>query len=148
MSSFKNKLALRLLDVIGNKDDSVLRFSIIIIFLVFGMFKWFEFEVRALEPLILGTWLQVFNFFLGLHGTSYFLGVVELTTVVLLLVGFKRPLYGASGAGLVILTGVVTLSLLPQLKSLDSFIFKDVMLIGIGLTLLKRDLMRWRLTQP
>ncbi len=66
-----------------------------------------------------------------------------MTTVILLIAGFKRPLLSMIGAGLLILTGLVTLSLLPQLGGLDAFIFKDIMVVAIGLTLLKRDLIRW-----
>lgn len=107
------------------------------------MAKWFEFEVQALEPIFTKTWLGIFPYFLGLHGSSYFLGVVELSTMLLLIAGIKRPELGMIGAGLLILTGLVTLSLLPQLGKLDSFIFKDIMVVSIGLTLLKRDLIRW-----
>lgn len=108
------------------------------------MAKWFEFEVQALEPIFTKTWLSIFPYFPGLHDSSYFLGVVELITVILLIAGFKRPDLGMIGAGLLILTGLVALSLIPQLGGLDSFIFKDIMVVAIGLTLLKRDLIRWK----
>lgn len=134
----------RVVHFLASKEPMVLRLSVIIIFLVFGVAKWFEFEVQALEPIFIKTWLGIFPYFLGLHGSSYFLGVVEMTTVILLIAGFKRPLLGMIGAGLLILTGLVTLSLLPQLGGLDSFIFKDIMVVAIGLTLLKRDLIRWK----
>lgn len=133
----------RAIHFLTSKEPVILRLSVIIIFLVFGMAKWFEFEVQALEPIFTQTWLSIFPYFLGLHGSSYFLGVVELSTVLLLIAGFKRPELGMIGAGLLILTGLVTLSLLPQLGKLDSFIFKDIMVVSIGLTLLKRDLIRW-----
>lgn len=148
MPVIKKNVLLHLLNLIGKKDDVILRLSVIIIFSAFGFIKFFEFEVRALEPLILNTWLEVFHYFLGLHGTSYFLGVVEVLTVFLLFTGFKRPLFGVAGAALVILTGMVTLSLLPQMKSFDAFIFKDILLIGIGLTLVKRDLLRFSVMRP
>lgn len=148
MPIIKKNLLLRLLNLIGKKDDAVLRLSVITIFAAFGFIKFFEFEVRALEPLILNTWLEFFHYFLGLHGTSYFFGVVEVLTVFLLFAGFKRPTYGVAGAGLVIVTGMVTLSLMPQMKTFDAFIFKDILLIGIGLTLVKRDLLRLSVTRP
>lgn len=129
--------------LINKKDIIALRLSLIIIFLFFGIAKWFEFEVQALTPIITTTWLNIFNSVLGLHGTSYFLGVVELTTVALLLLGFKNPMAGAAGAAMIILTGLVTLSLLPQLGTVDSFIIKDLMVVAIGFSLLKHDLIRW-----
>lgn len=143
MTTAKQVCASRAIHFLTSKEPLVLRLSIIIIFLVFGMAKWFEFEVQALEPIFTKTWLSIFPYFLGLHGSSYFLGVVELSTVLLLIAGIKRPELGMIGAGLLILTGLVTLSLLPQLGKLDSFIFKDIMVVAIGLTLLKRDLLRW-----
>ncbi|WP_343551720.1 DUF417 family protein [Pantoea sp.] len=131
------------INFLNKKDIIALRLSLIVIFLFFGIAKWFEFEVQALTPIITATWLNIFNQVLGLHGTSYFLGGVELTTVVLLLLGFKNPMAGAAGAAMIILTGLVTLSLLPQLGTIDSFILKDIMVVAIGLTLLKQDLIRW-----
>ncbi len=44
---------------------------------------------------------------------------------------------------IVIVTGITTLSLLPQLGKIDSFIIKDVLLIGAGAVLLKHDLKRY-----
>ncbi|MBJ0340633.1 hypothetical protein JFK78_24295 [Escherichia coli] len=44
---------------------------------------------------------------------------------------------------IVIVTGITTLSLLPQLGKIDSFIIKDVLLIGAGAVLLKYDLKRY-----
>lgn len=129
--------------LLNKKDIIALRLSLIVIFLFFGIAKWFEFEVEALTPIITTTWLNIFNQVLGLHGTSYFLGIVELTTVALLVLGFKNPMAGVAGAVMIILTGIVTLSLLPQLGTIDSFILKDIMVVAIGLTLLKQDLIRW-----
>jgi uncharacterized membrane protein YkgB len=121
-------------------DLIALRLGVIAIFAVFGTIKWFDFEVQALQPLLTTTWLKVLHDLFGAHGASYFLGVVETLT----LVGFVKPLYGAVASVLVVLTALVTLSLLAQLDPLDSFIFKDILLIGAGLTLLKHDLQRWQ----
>jgi uncharacterized membrane protein YkgB len=144
MQETKKVFVSRAIHFLESKDQIVLRLSIITVFLVFGIAKWFEIEVQALEPLITKTWLNIFNYLFGLHGTSYFLGVVELATVMLLIAGFSNPALGAIGAALVVLTGLVTLSLLPQLRVFDSFIFKDVVIAAVGLTLLKRDLVRWQ----
>lgn len=45
-----------------------------------------------------------------------------------------------TGDIIVIVTGLVTLSLLPQLGKVDSFVIKDVLLLGAGSVLLKYDL--------
>jgi uncharacterized membrane protein YkgB len=125
-------------------DLIALHLGVIAIFAVFGTIKWFDFEVQALQPLLTTTWLKVLHDLFGAHGASYFLGVVETLAFVALIVGFGKPQYGAAGSLLVVLTAIVTLSLLPQLDALDSFIFKDILLIGAGLTLLKHDLLRWQ----
>ena len=124
-------------------DIVILRLSVIIIFMLFGTYKWFDFEVMALEPLISTTWLNILYILFGVHGGSYFLGVVETITFLALIIGFFRPAAGILGDMIVIVTGITTLSLLPQLGKIDSFIIKDVLLIGAGAVLLKYDLKRY-----
>lgn len=123
-------------------DVIALRLSVIFIFALFGTYKWFAFEANALNHLLPGTWLGVFYPYLGVQGVSYALGVVENITLLALVVGFVRPAAGVLGAVMVIGTGLVTLSLQPQLGRIDSFIIKDILLVGIGLTLLRHDLRR------
>ncbi|HCR9734734.1 MULTISPECIES: DUF417 family protein [Citrobacter] len=124
-------------------DIVILRLSVIGVFMLFGTYKWFDFEVMALEPLISSTWLNILYLIFGVHGGSYFLGVMETITFLALIIGFARPGVGISGDLIVIATGVTTLSLLPQLGKIDSFIIKDVLLIGAGAVLLKYDLTRY-----
>ncbi|ELP5164101.1 DUF417 family protein, partial [Escherichia coli] len=73
-------------------------------------------------------------------GGSYFLGIVETITFLALIIGFFRPAAGVLGDIIVIVTGITTLSLLPQLGKVDSFVIKDVLLLGAGSVLLKYDL--------
>jgi len=124
-------------------DMVILRLSVITIFMLFGTYKWFDFEVMALEPLISTTWLNILYILFGVHGGSYFLGVVETITFLALIIGFFRPAAGILGDIIVIVTGITTLSLLPQLGKIDSFVIKDVLLIGAGAVLLKYDLKRY-----
>ncbi|MEX3241998.1 DUF417 family protein [Serratia quinivorans] len=124
-------------------DMIILRLSVITIFMLFGTYKWFDFEVIALEPLISSTWLNILYILFGVHGGSYFLGVVETLTFLALIIGFLRPVAGLLGDIIVIVTGITTLSLLPQLGKIDSFVIKDVLLIGAGVVLLKHDLKRY-----
>lgn len=124
-------------------DMVILRLSVITIFMLFGTYKWFDFEVMALEPLISTTWLNILYILFGIHGGSYFLGVVENLTFLALIIGLFRPVAGMLGDIIVIVTGITTLSLLPQLGKIDSFVIKDVLLIGAGAVLLKHDLTRY-----
>ncbi|HAI8717777.1 TPA: DUF417 family protein [Escherichia coli] len=123
-------------------DMIILRLSVISIFMLFGTYKWFEFEVMSLEPLISATWLNILYTMFGVHGGSYFLGVVETIAFLTLIIGFFRPAAGVLGDIIVIVTGTTTLSLLPQLGEINSFVIKDVLLIGAGAVLLKHDLKR------
>ncbi|MED7793186.1 DUF417 family protein [Klebsiella aerogenes] len=123
-------------------DFIALRLSVIFIFALFGTYKWFAFEANALDHLLTGTWLGTLYPYLGVRGVSYALGVTENITLLALIAGFFRPAAGALGAVMVIGTGLVTLSLQPQLGRIDSFIIKDILLVGIGLTLLRHDLRR------
>lgn len=132
----------KIIYILSKTDIAILRLSVIVIFALFGTYKWFDFEVQALEPLISTTWLHVLYTLFGVNGGSYFLGVMETLTFLALIIGFSRPLFGAAGAFMVIMTGITTLSLLPQLGKIDSFIIKDILLIGAGAVLLKNDLIR------
>ncbi|MFA9486368.1 MULTISPECIES: DUF417 family protein [unclassified Moraxella] len=122
-------------------DITILRLSVCLIFFTFGMTKWFDFEVEILKPMISPTWLNFLYEWLGYHGTSYFLGVVEGIAYIALAVGYWKPRWGIIGSMTVLLVSSVTLSMLLQL-GFNSFIFKDILLIGAGLVLLKYDLNR------
>lgn len=121
-------------------DIIALRSCVLIIFLVYGIAKWFDFEVELLKGIISNTWLEILYTLFGYHGAGYFLGVVEGIAYVSLAIGFFKPKVSILGDLIVIATGLVTLSLLPQLGRFDGFIFKDILLIGAGLVLLKHDL--------
>lgn len=138
MNTAKTSLSQRF--IASNIDIVILRLCITLIFLVYGIFKWFDFEVEALKPIINGTWLEVLYHLFGYHGASYFLGIVEGIAYISLLIAFFKPKAGIIGDLIVIATGLVTLSLLPELGKLNGFIFKDLLLIGGGLVLLKHDL--------
>ena len=77
----------------GDLDLHLVRGSMVLIFLLFGYQKWWEYEVQALDPFIrygpLTSWMYpVF----GEHGASYFLGVSEWLTAALLKRSAKRGL--------------------------------------------------------
>ncbi|HDR1815068.1 TPA: DUF417 family protein [Pasteurella multocida] len=125
----------------SNLDITLLRLSVILLFFIFANTKWFEFEIEALKPIISASWLSFLYDLFGVHNTSYLLGIVESLAYVSLMIGFKQPKVGLLGSGLVFITALVTVSLLPQL-GFDGFIFKDILLIGIALVLFKYDLNR------
>ncbi|HDR1062404.1 DUF417 family protein [Pasteurella multocida] len=135
MLLYRKKLQQSDLDII------VLRLLVILLFFVFGNTKWFEFEVEALKPIISASWLSFLYDLFGVYNTSYLLGIVESLAYLSLMIGFKQPKVGLLGSGLVFITALVTVSLLPQL-GFDGFIFKDILLIGIALVLFKYDLNR------
>ncbi|QKF93114.1 DUF417 family protein [Campylobacter sp. CCUG 57310] len=126
----------------SNCDINFARFAVILIFCIFGNFKWFEFEVEALKPLFSTTWLNFLSALLGSHGASYFLGVVETVAYISLIIGYFKPKAGVLGSLIVIVTALTTLSLLPQLGKPDGFILKDIFTLSLGLILLKHDLLR------
>src|SRR5215467_15868872 len=89
----------------GDLDYQLVRGSMVLIFLLFGYQKWFEYEAQTLVPFIsngpLTSWMYpVF----GLHGASYFLGVSEWLTAALLIGGFWNPKAGILGAVLSVAT--------------------------------------------
>jgi uncharacterized protein DUF417 len=72
-----------------NLDDHLIRASMVIIFLLFGYQKWFEYEVQVLVPYIsngpLVSWLYPA---FGIRGGSWFLGIMEWLFCLLLFWGF------------------------------------------------------------
>jgi hypothetical protein len=73
----------------GNTDFHLVRASMVIIFLLFGYPKWFEYEAQVLVPYIsngpLIWWLYPA---FGIRGGSWFLGAAEWLICLLLLWGF------------------------------------------------------------
>src|SRR5262249_24139509 len=140
----------------GNLDLHLVRGSMVLIFLLFGYQKWFEYEVRTLVPFIeygpLTRWMYpVF----GHHGASYFLGVSEWLTAALLIWGFWNPRAGLLGAILSVGTFVTTVSIIPfmpggwdpaagfpAMAGNVPFLMKDVVLLAVSFYLLKQDAVR------
>jgi uncharacterized membrane protein YkgB len=140
----------------GDLDLHLVRGSMILVFLLFGYQKWFEYEAQTLIPFIsngpLTSWMySVF----GLHGASYFLGVSEWLTAALLIWGFWNPRAGALGAFLSVGTFVTTVSIIPfipdgwnadagfpAMQGNVAFLMKDVVLLAVSVYLLKQDVVR------
>src|SRR5215475_9376757 len=140
----------------GDLDFHLVRGSMVLIFLLFGYQKWFEYEAQTLIPFIshgpLTSWMYPV---LGLHGASYFLGVSEWLTAALLIWGFWNPKAGILGAILSVGTFVTTVTIIPFLpdgwdaaagfpamKGNVAFTMKDVVLLAVSVYLLKQDVVR------
>jgi uncharacterized membrane protein YkgB len=137
-------------------DEHIVRASMVLIFVLFGYQKWFEYEAQGLIPFIqngpLTSWMYpVF----GLHGATWFLGVSEWLTAALLVSGFWNPRAGVLGAILSVGTFVTTVTIIPfmpdgwdaaagfpAMKGNVAFLMKDFVLLAVSIYLLKQDVAR------
>lgn len=138
----------------GNFDYHLIRASMVIIFLLFGYQKWFEYEAQVLVPYInsgpLISWLYpVF----GIRGGSWFLGVMEWIFCLLLFWGFWNRQAGILGALGSCVTYMATVTIIPfmpngwdevaggfpAMTGNVPFLMKDVVLLAASFYLLKQD---------
>ena len=130
--------------------------GVVLPLLLIGLLKFTQFEVEALKPLISGTpWLAWMYSVFGETGASYLLGMVEITTALLLIASPWSSRAGVVGGALGGLTFLVTSSLLfalpvwegslggfPALNGAGQFLIKDVALLGISLVVMGDSLTR------
>src|SRR5713226_754795 len=141
----------------GDLDLHLVRGSMVLIFVLFGYQKWFEYEAETLIPFIsngpLIFWLYpVF----GVRGASWFLGASEWFFAALLFSGFwnkKAGVLGALGC-LFAMIGTVTIipfmpdgwaasaGGFPAMQGNVAFLMKDVVLFAVSFYLLKQDVER------
>jgi uncharacterized membrane protein YkgB len=138
-------------------DYHLIRGSMVLIFLLFGYQKWFTYEAQVLIPFIsngpLISWLYpVF----GVRGASWFLGVSEWLTCLLLFAGFWNKRLGILGAAGSCLTFIGTVTIIPfmpdgwassaggfpAMVGNVPFLMKDVVLLAVSFYLLKQDVAR------
>jgi uncharacterized membrane protein YkgB len=139
-------------------DYHLIRASMIIIFVLFGYQKWFEYEAQVLIPYIsngpLISWLYpVF----GIRGGSWFLGVSEWLIGALLILGFRNKTLGMLGALGSVVTFFCTVTIIPFMPDgwvaaaggfpamapdTVAFLMKDVVLLAASIYLLKQDALR------
>lgn len=141
----------------GDLDYHFIRAAMVIIFLLFGYQKWFEYEAQVLIPFIsngpLISWMYpVF----GVRGASIFLGVSEWAIFLLLLWGAWNRTAGVLGALGSCATFVATVTIIPfmpngwdevaggfpAMTNNVPFLVKDVALLAASFYLLKQDVMR------
>ncbi len=129
--------------------------GVILPLLLIGGMKFTTVEIEALKPLIsLTPWLSWMYPVFGEAGSSYILGVIEITTAVLLLARPWSVIAGAMGGALAALTFLVTCSIMlafpiwepalgfPALGPAGQFLIKDIALLGVALVLLGESLAR------
>src|SRR5215510_12311567 len=140
----------------GDLDLHLVRGSMVLIFLLFGYQKWFEYEAQGLKPFISNGPLTFWMYpVFGLHGATYFLGVSEWLTAALLIWGFWNPKAGVLGAILSVGTFITTVTIIPFLpdgwdpaagfpamKGNVAFTMKDVVFLAVSVYLLKQDVVR------
>lgn len=124
--------------------------GVVLPLVLIGVLKFTAIEVEALKPFISGTpWLAWLYPLFGFAGASYFLGVFELATAVLLIASLRSPLAGLVGGAMGSLTFALTSSIMlavpiweapsggfPFLNGMGAFLIKDIALLGISLYVL------------
>ncbi|MEA2814365.1 MAG: hypothetical protein QOI93_2062 [Rhodospirillaceae bacterium] len=138
-------------------DYHLIRGSMVLIFLLFGYQKWFEYEAQVLIPFIsngpLISWMYPA---FGVRGASWFLGTSEWLFGVLLFLGFWNKRLGILGAAGSCVTFLSTVSIIPfmpdgwapsaggfpAMMGNVAFLMKDVVLFAASFYLLKQDVER------
>ena len=138
-------------------DYHFIRTSMVIIFLLFGYQKWFEYEAQALIPYIsngpLISWMYpVF----GIRGATWFLGVAEWGFGALLFAGFwnkKLGILGALGSCFAFIATTTIIPFIPNgwapsaggfpaMTETVAFLLKDLVLLAASVYLLRQDVIR------
>jgi len=129
--------------------------GVVLPLLLIGGLKFTQTEVEALKPLVGGTpWLAWLYPAFGEAGASYFLGIVEIVTALLLVASPWAARAGVAAGALATVTFLTTCSIMlalpiwdpalgfPALGPLGSFLIKDVALLGIAVVVLGESLGR------
>jgi uncharacterized membrane protein YkgB len=138
-------------------DYHLLRASMVLIFLLFGYQKWFDYEAQMLIPYISnGPFISWLYPVFGVRGAAWFLGCSEWLFGALLFLGFWNKRLGVLGALGSIVTYIGTVSIIPfmpngwaasaggfpAMAGNVPFLMKDVVLLAVSVYLLKQDVAR------
>jgi uncharacterized membrane protein YkgB len=138
-------------------DYHVVRASMVLIFLLFGYQKWFEYEAQTLIPYISNGPLIFWMYpVFGIRGASWFLGVSEWMFGALLFAGFWNKQLGILGALGACFSFIATMTIIPfmpdgwaasaggfpAMAGNVPFLMKDVVLLAVSVTLLRQDVLR------
>jgi uncharacterized membrane protein YkgB len=134
---------------------ALIRWSMVGIFIWFGIQKFTPYAAESIAPLIahspLMSWLSVF----GVRGEAKIVGTIELTTAAALIIGSVIPTASAVGAAMACATFLLTTSFVlstpgiteispsgfPIISTLlEQFLLKDVALLAGCLALLLASL--------
>ena len=137
------------------RELALLRWALVIVFLWFGAMKFTAYEAAGIAPFIgnspIMSWLGVF----GTQGQSYFIGVIELSTAIALILGAFHPIFSALGGLMSAATYLITLTFLfttpgvaeptaggfPAISAMPGqFRLKDAVLLAASLVLLRASL--------
>jgi uncharacterized membrane protein YkgB len=153
-SLIKNLAKYRLFQ--GDIDYHLVRASMVLVFLLFGYQKWFEYEAQTLIPFIKNGPLIFWMYpVFGIRGASLFLGASEWLFAALLFWGFwnkKAGILGALGCAFAMIGTVTIIPFMPDgwdaaagfpaMKGNVAFLMKDVVLLAASVYLLKQDVVR------
>ena len=137
-------------------DYHLVRASMVLVFLLFGYQKWFEYEAQTLIPFIQNGPLIFWMYpVFGIRGASWFLGASEWLFAALLFWGFwnkKAGILGALGCAFAMIGTVTIIPFMPDgwdaaagfpaMKGNVAFLMKDVVLLAASFYLLKQDVVR------
>lgn len=130
--------------------------GVVLPLLLIGGLKFTAVEIEGLKPLIGGTpWLAWMYPVFGEAGASYFLGVFEIVTALMLVASPWSARAAVVGGALATFIFLVTCSIMvalpiwepkaggfPALGFLGQFLIKDIALLGISLVVLGEGLAR------
>lgn len=126
--------------MLGRIGGAVLRYSLVFFFIAFGLYKFTPQEAAGIAPLTTHS-LALFwvNPLLGERGGSNLIGVIEITTGLLIALRRFAPLLSAYGSLIAAFALLNTLSFLFTTPGLDpqgsdaGFLLKDLTLFGAAL---------------
>lgn len=123
--------------------------GLLLVFFWIGVMKFFDFEAQALVPLIQQSPIMSWGYVVfSVQGFSNLIGIVELSAVLLVVLGRYWPRAGAAGSMILIASLLVTLSFMissatvrldhgiPVLQKGGGFLLKDLTLLGVAVGLL------------
>ena len=129
--------------------EEAMRWSMVIIFLLFGTAKFAAYEAEGVAGIARDYWLFFWLYPLGgVQFASNVIGTLELSTALLLALGSRFPISSLVGAAMGVCTFLITLSFLliapttfeqgygfPFLGSSGQFLMKDLVLLAACLNL-------------
>ena len=136
---------------LGPLAAGVVRYGLALVFVWFGAMKFTSYEATGIAPLIANSPLvSWWHSLLGIQGASYLLGLVEITTGLLLAVRIPQPRLSAVGGAMAAFAFLITLSFFlttpgvseplaggfPAISAdVGQFLLKDIGLLGAAIWL-------------